>query len=237
MVVTSLLNAWVMPHPPEIRTPEAAPSAHPHRARAFLAAFRSFLAQPQAALVLIFLLCYRLGDIMMFNMSKPLLKDLGVDTAHRGVLNGLGMVASIAGLVLGGAFITRRGLERSLVPLVYIQNLGIPLYIAMAVFRPHLPGITAIVLLEQLVAAFGAAGATVFQMQRCRRAFSASHFAITTSVVSLGSTVAGAISGPLNDRLGHPLFFTAAFVASIPSLVLVLLVPKRPLETEAAVTG
>jgi MFS transporter, PAT family, beta-lactamase induction signal transducer AmpG len=178
------------------------------------------------------MLFYRLGDIMMFAMSKPLLRDLGVDTAHRGVLNGYGISASIVGVIAGGAFVSRRGLERSLVPLIYLQNLGIPLYIGMAVFKPHLPAITAIVVVEQLVGGMGIAGATVFLMQRCRRAFSASHFAMATSVVSLTATISGFISGPLNDRLGHPLFFTVAFLASIPSLVLVLLVPKTPLEVD-----
>ena len=69
-------------------------------------------------------------------------------------------------------------------------------------------------------------------MQRCRRAFSASHFAMATSVVSLASTFSGYASGPLNERLGHPLFFTVAFLASIPSLVLVLLVPKTSIELD-----
>ena len=49
---------------------------------------------------------------------------------------------------------------------------------------------------------------------------------------ALASTFSGYASGPLNDRLGHPLFFTVAFLASIPSLVLVLLVPKTSIEAE-----
>ena len=229
MIVTALVNAFVMPHPPE-RDPRDA-SGSPHRsAVAFVDAFRSFLTQPQASLVLSFMLFYRLGDIMMFAMSKPLLRDLGVGTAQRGVLNGVGTAASILGVIVGGGFVARRGLARSLVPLIYLQNLAIPLYIGMAVWKPHLAGITAIVLAEQLVSGFGIAGSTVFLMQRCRRAFSASHFAMATSVVSLASTFSGWASGPLNERLGHPWFFTVAFLASIPSLVLVLLVPKTPIE-------
>lgn len=231
MIVTALVNAVVMPHPREGEVREVGRGPHPG-ARAYVAAFRTFVEQPQALLVLSFLLCYRLGDIMMFAMSKPLLRDLGVDTAHRGILNGLGTGASILGVIAGGAFVARRGLERTLVLLIYMQNLGIPLYIGMAVWKPHWAGITAIVLVEQLVGGLGMAGATVFLMQRCRRAFSASHFAMATSVVSLASTFSGYLSGPLNDRLGHPLFFTVAFLASIPSLVLVLLVPKTPVEVD-----
>jgi MFS transporter, PAT family, beta-lactamase induction signal transducer AmpG len=235
MIVVALVNAAVMPHPPERHAgDEPAPGARPPRkGTAFLEAFASFVGQPQAAPVLAFMLTYRLGDIMMFAMSKPLLRDLGVDTAHRGLLNGLGTAASILGVVLGGAYVARRGLARALVPLVYAQNFAIPLYILMAVIKPGTAGITAIVLTEQLVSGLGIAGSTVFLMQRCRPAFSASHFAMATSVVSLASTFSGWASGPLNEHLGHPLFFTVAFLASIPSLILVWIVPKTPLEADA----
>ena len=83
---------------------------------------------------------------------------------------------------------------------------------------------------EQFAAGIGAAAHVVFLMQRCRAAFSASHYALATAVVSLASTFSGAISGPLNEWLGHPLFFTIAFVASWPSLILVLFVPRTPIE-------
>jgi PAT family beta-lactamase induction signal transducer AmpG len=234
MIVTALVNATVMPHPAEQGPRDVASTSGspPRSVKVYLEAFRSFLTQPQAALVLAFLLCYRLGDIMMFAMSKPLLRDLGVDTVHRANLNGFGIGASILGVILGGAFVARRGLARSLTPLIYLQNLGIPLYIGMAIWKPHLPAITAIVLVEQFVGGLGMAGANVFLMQRCRRAFSSSHFAMATSVVSLTATFSGFASGPLNTRLGHPLFFTVAFLASIPSLVLVLLVPKVPIELD-----
>jgi len=237
MIVTALVNAVVMPHPVEVHASAEAPG--PGRPSTmtylveFLEAFRSFLTQPQAVRVLAFLLCYRLGDIMMFAMSKPLLRDLGVDTIHRANLNGLGLGSSILGVIVGGLFAARYGLPRALVPLIYIQNLGIPLYIGMAVWKPHYHAIIGIVLAEQFVGGLGMAGANVFIMQRCRRAFSASHFAAATSVVSLASTFSGYFSGPLNDRLGHPLFFTVAFLASIPSLILVLFVPKTPIEPDS----
>jgi MFS transporter, PAT family, beta-lactamase induction signal transducer AmpG len=239
MILTALVNAVVMPHLSEIHPPAGGKaSAGRHRSGmaylvAFGEAFVSFLTQPQAVLVLAFLLCYRLGDIMMFAMSKPLLRDLGVDTAHRGILNGLGLNSSIVGVILGGLLVARYGLKRVLVPLIYAQNLAIPLYIGMAVWKPHFHAIIPIIMFEQFVGGLGMAGANVFMMQRCRREFSASHFAMATSVVSLASTFSGYLSGPLNDRLGHPLFFTVAFLASVPSLILVLFVPKTSLEPDS----
>jgi PAT family beta-lactamase induction signal transducer AmpG len=239
MIATGLVNAVVMPQPPQREAPPVSEARAQHPSGiaylvAFGEAFGSFLTQPQAVRVLAFLLCYRLGDIMMFAMAKPLLRDLGVDTAHRGLLNTLSITSSIVGLIVGGGFAARYGLKRVLVPLIYAQNLGIPLYIGMAVWKPHFHAIIAIVMLEQFVGGLGMAGANVFVMQRCRRAYSASHFAMATSVVSLASTFSGFASGPLDTRLGHPLFFTVAFLASIPSLLLVLWVPKTPIEVEPA---
>lgn len=74
----------------------------------------------------------------------------------------------------------------------------------------------------------------VFLMQRCRAAFSASHYAFATAVVALASSLAGVVSGHLNTWLGSSLYFTFAFVCSWPSLVLVFLVPRQPAESAAA---
>jgi PAT family beta-lactamase induction signal transducer AmpG len=236
MLATAVVNASLLPRPDvvarETLDGARARALAPPRARppAFWAAYKSFLAQPQAAVVLSFMFFYRLGDIMMFAMSKPLLRDIGVDTAHRGVLNGLGTFVFIVGSLVGGGLIARRGLPRTLVPLLYLQNLAIPLYLVMAVWKPSFTGVVAIVLVEQLVSGAGVAGHVVFLIQRCRGVFSASHYAFATAVVSLGSTLSGYLSGPLNEHFGHPIFFTLAFVASWPALILVWFVPKAPLE-------
>ena len=234
MLLTAGVNRVVMPHPPE-RHPQETEAVTAHKrptAFAFLEAYKSFLTQPKAVLVLSFLLLYRVGDIMMFGQSKPLLRDLGVTTGQRGILNGFSITCTILGSIVGGAIIARKGLARCLVPMAYLQNLAIPLYILMAAAKPALPGIVAIVLAEQFVAGAGAVAFSVFQMQRTRKAFSAAHFAFITAVVSAASMVPGMISGFVSQRYGFTIFFTIAFLASLPSLVLVHFVPKQPIEAE-----
>jgi PAT family beta-lactamase induction signal transducer AmpG len=210
--------------------PSAPPTTAVSRARRFWQAYASFLTQPQAGLVLSFMFFYKLGDIMMFAMSKPLLRDIGIDTSHRGILNGIGTAAFIVGSIFGGALIAQRGIARCLAPMTLFQNLAIPLYIGLAVLRPRFGAIIPVVIFEQFAAGIGAAAHTVFLMRRTRAAFSASHYAFATAIVALGSTLAGFASGPLNEQLGHPWFFTVAFLASWPSLVLVLFVPKTDLD-------
>src|SRR5262249_14668143 len=110
MLVTALVNAAIMPHP---REPAEAAKGR-SKAGEFWEAYQTFLAQPHARVVLSFMFFYRLGDIMMFAMSKPLLRDIGVDLGHRGILNGWGTGAFIAGSLVGGGIIARLSLRRTL---------------------------------------------------------------------------------------------------------------------------
>jgi PAT family beta-lactamase induction signal transducer AmpG len=93
--------------------------------------------------------------------------------------------------------------------------------------KPTFGWVVLIVLVEQAVSGIGNSAHVMFLIQRSRGVFSASHYAFATAVVSLGSTLSGYISGPLNQHFGHPIFFTLAFVASWPALVLVWFVPKE----------
>lgn len=237
MIGIAYLNARLMPHPAEpLRERKLEAGTHPGTLGErllrsnFVQAYRTFLGQPQAVRVLAFMLFYKLGDIMMFAMSKPLLRDLGIDTEHRGILAGIGTAVTIFASILGGAIIARRSLDRCLIPMTFFQNLAIPLYALMAVVKPGFLGVTAVVIVEQFAAGIGNAAHVVFLMQRCRSAFSASHYAFATAIVGLSSTLSGAVSGHLNAWLGHAWFFTLAFVCSWPALTLVFFVPRKPLD-------
>ena len=235
MFVTAATNFWVMPRPPEQKAKGATPHAGgAAKARAFGEAYKTFLTQPKAVPVLAFLIFYRVGDIMMFGMSKFFLRDIGVDTAHRGMLNGFSIGASILGSIVSGAIISRKGLARCLTPMAFLQNMAIPLYFGMAILKPTFAGVVPIVLVEQFVAGVGLVAFSVFQMQRCRADFSAAHFAFITAIVGGVSTLSGIFAGPLSTWVGWPVFFALCFVASVPSLVLVFFVPKEPIETTLA---
>src|SRR5690606_25680413 len=80
-------------------------------------AYTSFLRQDRVLWVIAFLLTYKMADVLMFSMSKVLFdRELGIGTDLRGgFINTAGTLASITGAVIGGAWISRRGLGRTLV--------------------------------------------------------------------------------------------------------------------------
>jgi PAT family beta-lactamase induction signal transducer AmpG len=213
LAATAVAHALLLPRRESV---DAAPAAG-----GGLAIVRAFLDKPKVALAIAFLLTFRAGDALMFAMNSKLLASLGLDTAARGVVNGgFGTAASIAGSMLGGLWVARRTLERSLFPIAALQSVAILLYVGLAAFRPSLPVIAACVVTEQLVAGIGTSAFVVFILRLCDGPHKATHFSFATAVMSLAGTVAGSASGFLLEAVGYPLFFALAFVASLPGVVL-----------------
>lgn len=202
--------------------------------REFVAPFLSFLKQPKVGLILAFILTYRAGDSLMFNMGTPFFKDLGLSTAQRGIINGTwGTLAGVGGSILGGFLVSKWSLERTLRPIVHAQGVAILLYAWLAFTRPSLPAIVAVVLAEQLIAGIGTAGLMVFLMRRCQGAHKASHFAIGSALMSLGATLAGLVAGKLAQRYGFTVFFLISFAAAVPGMILSWFVPTARADEQA----
>ncbi len=218
MLGTASLNGVVLPRVSEPHAVRSDGTREP-----FWATYKSFLTQPGVALVLAFALTYRLGDIMTSSMSPVLLRELGVTLEERGLLRSIALTTTIGGSVLSGALLGRGGLERWLVPFTWVM--AVPWYLAVAILDPPLWGIGIAVVLEQLAGSLAGTAATVFLMRRCRRAFSASHYAFFSALVSLGSTGAGVVSGHVYELVGRVPYFVLTVVASLPALWLVRKIP------------
>lgn len=218
MLALAALHTSILPRE-ERRPKEASPLS-------FWSAFSTFFTQRNVAWTVAFIVLYRAGDALMFAMSTPLLKSLGLDTAARGALSGVfGTAISVSGSVVGGLLIGRLGLARTLRPITAIQSLAILLYVWMAWAKPGLLGIGLVVLVEQFAAGIGTAALMVFLMRRSAGEYKTSHFAIASSLMSLGTTFLGGASGFMVSALGFPVFFAIAFAASIPGVILSFKVP------------
>ncbi|MBK8261077.1 MAG: MFS transporter [Nannocystis sp.] len=221
---------------------EARPRAHDlggrlrHVARAYL----RFLLQPGAAWVLAFIVTYKLGDALMFSMSKVLLRELGVDTAARGLINGAGTIASIVGAVIAGAWISKVTLTRALVPITVVMAASEPLYLLLAqaslpiglaeafgapaalaaLYAPSHAGVAAVLVCEQLFGGMATAAQMVFIMRRCHPEHKAAHFAFATALYALAQSLSGTYSGVVYEAHGPIAYFGLASAACVPALLL-----------------
>lgn len=182
---------------------------------------RSFLRKPRILESVAFLLTYRAGDALMFAMNVPFLESLGLDTSTRGLVQGtIGTLLSIGGAILGGLIIARRGLERTLFPIATLQSVSILVYVLVAATRPGLLVVAILTSVEQFAAGVGTAGLSVFILRVARGPHRATHYAVASALMSLATTLLGLGSGVLLSHTGFPLYFSLAFVASIPGVAL-----------------
>ena len=165
--------------------------------------------QPHAALVLSFLFFYRVGDIMMFAMSKPFLRDIGVDTAHRGIAERLQHRRVDPGsdrrrrdhLALGpGALSGADGVSCRTWRSRSTSGWRCSSRNSRASSRSCWSSSSS--------RASGTAAISVFQMQRCRADFSASHFAFITAIVGGGQHAERDLRRAAQHWVGWPMFFT-----------------------------
>ncbi len=198
-------------------------------------AFISYSRQDRFALVIVFIIVYKIGDELLFSMGTPfLMRELGVTKAQFAWLGGLlGALGAIAGTTLGGVWIKKRGLKKSIWPLTILMNFNIWAYIWLAFEKPSAAsptGIWTIALVhcyEQMAAGVGNAVLIVFILRTCKPQFKASHYAIGSAIMSLFSTIFGGFSGIIVEHIGYLNLFIGSFFASIPSMLLLFWVPIK----------
>jgi PAT family beta-lactamase induction signal transducer AmpG len=191
-------------------------------------AFGSWLAQPRIAVVLPFILTYRLGDEILFSMNTPfLLRALRVTTDQLAWLAGVvGTAGSIVGALLSAAAIRRWGLRRAIWPLTLAMNLNIWAYVWLAWARPDAgttAGLVTITLVhgyEQMAAGLGHAVLIVFLMRTCRPEYGAAHYAVASALSSLAGTLLGGFGGAVVEAVGYVGLYLIAFAAALPGMAL-----------------
>jgi len=194
-------------------------------------AFVVFLEQRRVGALLAFVLVFRTGESFLQKMRWPFLhRELDLSLTAYGFTNGtVGLAATFVATLLGGYLIARDGLRRWIWPFMIAQNLLNLLYAGLALWPdPSQIGIgtiTAVVTVEHFGAGLGTAVFMVYLMRCCNPAHKAAHMALLTALMSVGYTLAGVASGALAEVLGYGPYFALTFVATLPSMALILVVP------------
>src|SRR5690606_9615802 len=161
-------------------------------------AFVSFLEQPRTALVLAFIVAFRVGESFLVKMRWPFLRDtVGLSLEAYSIANGtLGVAAGFAATIVGGKLIARDGLRRWIWPFVLAQNALNLLYVWLAALgaSASITMTTTVIAVEQFGAGLGTAVFMVYLMRCCDPAHRAAHMAIVAALMSVSFTLAGVAS-------------------------------------------
>lgn len=179
------------------------------------------------AIVLLFIIAFKLPDYMAMAMIDAMLIDLGFSEraiAFWGL--GVGTAASIPGVMLGGLIATRLGLGRALLIFGIAQAASNAGYYALALAGPNQLVMILVVGVEYFCSGLVAAGFVAFLMSQCHRRYSATQYALLSSLMGLSAAIGGAPTGWIVSELSYPAFFAITIAAAIPGML--LLIPLLP---------
>jgi len=229
-LVLSLWHFYFLPPSKKVLTTleKGQPTSSAINLKMMAEGFRTFLLLPGIAMAAAFMILFKLGDALLFGMSTPFLLDSGMTKAQLGLISGVfGVIAAIAASIGGGWFISKYSLRRGLWVFGLVQNLAIPVYALVAWTKPGLWALGAAVVIEQIAAGLGTAAYSNFLMRQNDPRYKATHYAIATGMMSFTTMLGGVLSGYGASHFGYAVFFTLAFAASIPGLVMIPFIARR----------
>jgi PAT family beta-lactamase induction signal transducer AmpG len=184
--------------------------------------FKDFLSRRGAVMVLVAIVLYKLGDAYAETLSTVFLLKLSFSLTEVGEINKvLGTIATIVGAAIAGSFMVRLGLFRSLLSFGILQLVSILSFMALALAGKNYPLMTFAVTFEKLCGGMGTAAFVAFLMSLCNKRFTATQYALLSSLASLGRVFVGPSSGYIVELVGWANFFLFAAIAALPGLFLI----------------
>ncbi len=176
----------------------------------------------QASLILLFIVLYRFGDSLVKNLSTPFLLENGLKFSQTDIAlpGALGIVATIVGTLAGGVVISKIGVNRSLWIFAGLQAIGNLLYFALALVGKNFLLMLIAINAENFCAGLESAAFVAFLMSLCNHRFTATQYALLTSLVAFSRDILVAPSGQWAEAMGWPLFFLMTGVLALPGLLL-----------------
>jgi PAT family beta-lactamase induction signal transducer AmpG len=223
LMVVGVVAAWAAEEP-------SAPPRTPHSLeQAVREPLAEFFGRDGAWILLAVIVLYKLGDAFAGSLSTAfLIRGPGFSLTEVGVVNKwLGVLATIAGALAGGALMARLKLYRSLILFGVLQavtNLG---YMLLALAGKSYALMIAAVAAENLCGGMGTAAFVALLMAMCDRRHSATQYALLSALAALGRVYVGPAAGAMAQSLGWPEFFFITFLIALPGVAMLVWQRRR----------
>ncbi|PKN22771.1 MAG: AmpG family muropeptide MFS transporter [Deltaproteobacteria bacterium HGW-Deltaproteobacteria-3] len=212
----------------------------PHRAappktlrEAVVEPFHEFITRRgwnSALLILAFLFLYKLGDSMCTALATPFYMDMGFSKTQIGLIaKNAGLWPAVIGGLLGGLWMVKIGINRALWLFGVVQVVSIFGFVWLASVGHHaeitsveLAQLAIVIGLEALGVGLGTAAFVAFIARTTHPAYTATQFALFTSLAAMPRTFANAATGWLVEMMGWMGFFLLCALLALPGMVLLL---------------
>jgi PAT family beta-lactamase induction signal transducer AmpG len=199
----------------------------PHTLReAVIEPFREFFNREgvrQALAVLAFILLYKLGDNMAVALATPFYIDMGYSLTEIGTIAKFSALwASITGSIIAGVVMLKLSINRALWIFGFVQLLTILGYVWLSTAGHSQVGLFIVVSGEYLGVGMGTVALTAYLARETSKAFTATQFALFSSIVVIPRTFANASTGFLIEAMGYTSFFLLCTAVAVPGMVMLL---------------
>jgi PAT family beta-lactamase induction signal transducer AmpG len=217
-VVTALFT-----HEPVRPSASATGSSWEMLRRAVVDPFREFATRPRWLTILVFIVLYRFGDALAGGMASAFYVQLGFSKLEiANVVKLFGVLATLLGVAAGGMLDHRVGTGRALVGAGVLAALSNFVFVGLAYAGHDLRALTGAVFTENFTSGIVSAAFVAYLSRLCNAEFTATQYALLSSLAATGRTLLAASGGWFAEQLGWPLFFALTALAAVPGLGLAL---------------
>ncbi|MGH7154238.1 MAG: AmpG family muropeptide MFS transporter [Acetobacteraceae bacterium] len=184
---------------------------------------REILSRPGALTILGFVALFKLGEAMAGVMTAPFYTHLGFDRASIAVANGpFSLAATFAGTAIGGWLVARIGVGRALLCTGWVQTAAMGMYLLLATSAGARHVLFATVVTEAFAEGMADAAFITYLSGLCSPAFTATQYALLSSLAAIALRTVGGLSGFLAQATGWTLFYALTMFAALPAMLLML---------------
>ncbi len=156
-------------------------------------------------------------------MTMPFYLDIGFSKTQVGaVVKLFGFWATIVGGLTGGVLMLRLGINRSLLVIGFLQAISTAGFAVLARIGYSIPTLSAVIAFENLSSGMGTAAYVAFMASITNKKFTATQYALLSSLMGVPRVLASAPTGFLAKNIGWEGFFIACTLVAIPGMLLLL---------------
>ena len=212
-IVTTILS-------PEPETPAGTPKTIQE---AVILPLKEYFSRTGAWWILGFIFLYKIGDTMASAMTTPFYLDIGFSKTEIGaVVKLFGFWATIAGSLIGGIMMLRLGINRSLWIFGALQAISTAGFAMLATIGHNIVVLSGVIAFENLSAGMGTAAYVAFMASVTNKKFTATQYALLSSLMGIPRVMASAPTGFLAKHMGWVSFFVMCTLIAIPGMLLLL---------------
>ncbi|MCY4645007.1 MAG: MFS transporter [Bacteriovoracales bacterium] len=206
------------------------PQGSEHRPKTLLKAvigpFKEFLKRPYAIWILLFVLMFKMGDSIAGAILGPYYVDMGFDNKTIAeITKGIGFISSMLGLFLGGWAIFRIGLYKSLWAFGLLQAVSTAL-LSLLTLKATKLSLGIVIAFEDMSSGMGTSAMVALMASMANRRFTATQYALLSSLASFGRTFMSGFSGDIIESTNYFSFFLLCSLFALPGLLLLFKMGK-----------